>query len=185
MAFDAEAQKSSIRTTVSSCKFILNICLPFLTYFYLSYTIKGGIVSNFIDKTPNLKYFEIGDGSDLQDSEIEMIARRWPNLQTLRLLCDMPVSETACTAIKTHCRRLRTLEMSLPRIAFDVEYSFFMEIPSLRKIVNDHREFYREDFCNIGDYVKRHRIPYEEIGALQNVVQEYTVEELEEDSDEY
>lgn len=130
-----------------------------------------------------MKYFEIGDGSALEDTGIEMIAQRWPNLHTLRLLADMPVSERACRAIKTHCRRLRTLEMSLPCISFEMEYSFFVEIPSLRKFVNDHRVFYREDFFNIGVYVKRHRLPYEELGTVKNIVEEYTLEDLDEDDE--
>lgn len=138
-----------------------------------------------------MKHLEIGD-SILDDNEIRAITQHFPNLQTLCLLASPDYLEsyelqvdsvTFYGAIISHCRKLKTLEFSLPdyEIPFDMEYGLFTEIPSLRKIVNDKRPFYREDYYNIADYVKRHRIPYEDIGTLKHIVEEYKLE----DSDEY
>lgn len=116
------------------------------------------------------------DGSSLTDTEIEDLTLNWRHLETLHFRCDFPMSEAACASIKANCHKLQYLEMSLPQIGMDMEYSFFKEILTLRKITNDERTFYRRDFYNMRRYLIKFYIPYEEIGILQDMIPEYNLD---------
>lgn len=137
---------------------------------------------HFAQNTPNLKHFEVNQISEVHEDMIEVAIQHWPNLQNLRLWgsaiyeYDSEELLSLYTAIKSHCRKLRSFEYRFScKNCIDMEYSFFTNIPSLRKVYMDHWLLYRKDYYNIADYVKTHKIPYWYLGALKNIIEEYTL----------
>uniref|UniRef100_A0A336M4L9 CSON010611 protein n=1 Tax=Culicoides sonorensis TaxID=179676 RepID=A0A336M4L9_CULSO len=140
-------------------------------------------LKQFCRNLPNLEFFETGDATESGDYFIENLTQHLPNLKTLRLLYLMDLTQRDFTAITSNCKKLRTLEMSSTSTYLITEYNLFKELSSLRKIVYDERTFYREDFHNMGHYLKRHGMPYDEIGALQSVVDEYSFDDSDENEE--
>lgn len=144
-------------------------------------------LKQFIENSPSIQYFQLGEGSDLNDSDLEIIAQGWSFLQTLRLFCCFNITETGWLFVKKYCKALREIEIagSIPKEDEDfyLQYSFFIDISSLRKVTYDERPMYRYDFYNIKNYIKRHRFPLESLGQLKGVVDEYTLSETDDEDD--
>ncbi|XP_063704677.1 uncharacterized protein LOC134834074 [Culicoides brevitarsis] len=136
----------------------------------------------FAINTPNLEYFGISynGGTGLRLSTTNM-----PNLRVLKANCDLSMEES-CRSIIENCQKLQIFETCTPNAKFIHELNLFEKISSLRKIVNDEREFTRRDFINLENYVKRHYIEYEDLGEYKSKVAPYTLDELsdQEDSDD-
>lgn len=98
-----------------------------------SFTLKDHGLFHFTQKVPNLEYFRIDDGSLLSDTGIEIMAKNWPNLRTLRLQSTMPCD---VSPIKRFCRNLRTLELNWHFSMVNTYGSFFDVIPTLWEIMN-------------------------------------------------
>lgn len=116
----------------------------------------------------------------IPDYFCKALADIYPNLESIQIYaCQYNLSEEANAAIKTQCKKLKKLFLWDTEMDIDKVYDFFSEIPSLKKMRVEGREMCRNDYKCIGDYVKREKIPYHSIGALKDIVDEYSLEVVE------
>uniref|UniRef100_A0A336M226 CSON010611 protein n=1 Tax=Culicoides sonorensis TaxID=179676 RepID=A0A336M226_CULSO len=135
----------------------------------------------FCEKLPNIEFFKIDKKSNVDDdSFIEILTQSWKHLRTFIITFGL-FDRKEFTNIKDNCKKLRTLELSYRAFTPSLQYNLFQNMPCLRKIEDD---FYRRDFYNIVDYLKHYRIPYNSIGSLKNIVEEYKIEPLDENDDD-
>lgn len=115
----------------------------------------------------------------IPDYFCEALADIYPNLESIEIYaCQYNLSVEANAAIKAQCKNLKKLFLWDTKMDIDKVYDFFSEISSLEIMRVEGHEMCRNDYKYIGDYVKRQNIPYHSIGALKDIVDEYSLESL-------
>lgn len=133
---------------------------------------------------PKLVQFKISnellEDWTIPDYFCEALADIYPNLESIDIFfCQYNLSEEGNAAIKTKCKKLKELFLWNTKMSIDKVYDFFSEIPSLETMKVNKYKMRLNDYKNIGDYLKRKKITYDNIGTLKDIVEEYSLEVIE------